>query len=140
MPPKFVRNVGSSEMASSRPSELVSLLNAGDSDDEDFFLKGPRMGGTLHKDEKIGKLQNKVGEVIDVMKDNVHKVMDRGYKLEELQDRSDDLVNNSELFRSRSNSLRHRMWWQNCRTKIIIGVVILLVLAVIIIPIIVQNS
>ena len=34
------------------------------------------------------RLQNQVGEVIDVMKDNVNKVMDRGYKLEELQDRS----------------------------------------------------
>lgn len=140
MPPKFVRSVGSSEIASSRPSELVSLLNAGDSEDEDFFLKGPRMSGTIKTDPKLGKLQNQVGEVIDVMKDNVNKVMDRGYKLEELQDRSDDLVNNSELFRSRSSSLRHRMWWQNCRAKIIICAVILLVLALIIIPIIVQNS
>ncbi|GAB1606110.1 vesicle-associated membrane protein 4-like [Argonauta hians] len=139
MPPKFVRNLGVSDVAGSRPAELVSLLNAGDSDDEDFFLKGPRMGEKIN-DPKIGRLQNQVGEVVDIMKDNVSRVMDRGYKLDELQDRSDDLVTNSDLFRSRSINLRQRMWWQNCRTKIIIGMIILIVLAVIIIPIIIQNS
>ncbi|CAI9730928.1 vesicle-associated membrane protein 4-like [Octopus vulgaris] len=139
MPPKFVRNLGASDVAGSRPAELVSLLNSGDSDDEDFFLKGPRMGEKI-ADPKIGKLQNQVGEVIDIMKDNVSRVMDRGCKLEDLQDRSDDLVTNSDLFRSRAVNLRQRMWWQNCWTKIIIGMVILIVLAVIIIPIIIQNS
>lgn len=34
------------------------------------------------------RLQNQVGEVVDVMQNNVSRVMERGDKLEDLQDKS----------------------------------------------------
>ena len=37
------------------------------------------------------RLQNEVDEVIDVMQDNIGRVMDRGERLEDLQDKSGNL-------------------------------------------------
>ncbi|KAJ8300827.1 hypothetical protein KUTeg_022346 [Tegillarca granosa] len=52
MPPKFVRNPGSSDYASARSAETRALLN--DDSDEDFFLTGPNADPKrLRSDPKI---------------------------------------------------------------------------------------
>ncbi|KAK7487383.1 hypothetical protein BaRGS_00021345 [Batillaria attramentaria] len=113
MPPKFARIPGSSDVASSSVSERRGLLD-GDSDDEDFFLRGPR--------------------------DNVNKVVERGDRLEDLQDKSDSLAGSADMFRSRSKSLHSSMWWKNCRMRILLAIVILIIVLVITIPIIVHFT
>ncbi|XP_060065721.1 vesicle-associated membrane protein 4-like [Ylistrum balloti] len=140
MPPKFVRNPGSGDYASSRSAETRALLEAG-SDEEDFFLQGPNVKtNSLREDPKINRLQNQVDDVVGIMKDNMGKVIDRGDRLEDLQDKSDNLASNSDLFRSRSRDLRKSMWWKNCKMKIILVLVIVIILAVIIIPIIASHT
>ena len=37
---------------------------------------------------KVGKVKGQVDEVVGVMKDNISKMMDRGDRLEDLQDKS----------------------------------------------------
>lgn len=140
MPPKFVRNPGGSDYSHARRDEKASLLDA-DSDDEDFFLTGPRSikPGGSRSDPKIDRLQNQVDEVVGVMQNNVSKVMERGDRLEDLQDQSDNLAGNADMFRSRARGLHKKMWWNNCKMKLALVVIILIVLLVIIIPIIVKS-
>ena len=46
---------------------------------------GPRFGP---RNDKIKHVQNQVDEVIDVMQENITKVIERGERLDELQDKS----------------------------------------------------
>ncbi|KAK6194410.1 hypothetical protein SNE40_000047 [Patella caerulea] len=140
MPPKFVRVPGREDISSSRDVERQNLLD-GDSDEEDFFYKGPNVRtDSLRNDPILGRLKGQVNDVVDVMKSNVSKVIDRGERLEDLQDKSDDLANNSDMFRTRAKGLHKSMWWKNCRMKLILAAIIIILLAIIIIPIILHYQ
>ncbi|KAB0377573.1 hypothetical protein FD755_012017, partial [Muntiacus reevesi] len=65
---------------------------------------------------KIGPcVQNQVDEVIDVMQENITKVIERGERLDELQDKSESLSDNATAFSNRSKQLRRQMWWRGCK-------------------------
>ncbi|KAK2155203.1 hypothetical protein LSH36_246g02054 [Paralvinella palmiformis] len=115
MPPKFKK-----EYEGSREPERQALLDFA-SDEDDFFLRGPNaqpdrlLGKSRTSDPKLSRLQNQVDEVIDVMQDNIGRVIDRGECLEDLQDKSEDLSSNADTFRIRAKGLRNKMWWKQCK-------------------------
>ncbi|XP_055898783.1 vesicle-associated membrane protein 4-like [Biomphalaria glabrata] len=140
MPPKFARIPDGSDRAGSQEAERRGLLD-GNSDDEDFFLKGPRVNtDKLKSDPKINRLHGQVEEVVDIMKSNVNKVIERGDRLEDLQDKSESLSSHSDMFRTRSKNLHKAMWWKNCRMKLIIAGVVVVIITIIVIIIVVQYS
>ncbi|GFO45728.1 vesicle-associated membrane protein 4-like [Plakobranchus ocellatus] len=140
MPPKFMRIPGHSDLASSQEVERRGLLD-GNSDDEDFFLRGPRVNTkSLQSDTKLNQLQGEVDDVVDIMKNNVNKVIERGDRLEDLQDKSESLSSHSDMFRSRAKGLHRTMWWNNCRMRIIIGLIIGIVVAIIVAALAVHFS
>lgn len=138
MPPKFARIPDHGDRNGARDIERQALLDA-DSEEDDFFLNGPRVSTKRLADPKIGRLQNQVNEVVDVMRTNVDRVIERGDRLEDLQDKSDHLATNSDMFRNRAKALHKNMWMQNCKMRLIMAFVIILILSIIIIPIIVSQ-
>ncbi|KAB0389715.1 hypothetical protein E2I00_018690 [Balaenoptera physalus] len=99
----------------------------------------------------ISSVQNQVDEVIDVMQENITKVIERGERLDELQDKSESLSDNATAFSNRSKQLRRQMWWRGCKKfsilqtsleeqkiKAIMALVAVIVLLVIIILIVVK--
>uniref|UniRef100_A0A8C5PIS2 Vesicle associated membrane protein 4 n=1 Tax=Leptobrachium leishanense TaxID=445787 RepID=A0A8C5PIS2_9ANUR len=137
MPPKFKRHLHDEEVTGSFKSERRNLLED-DSEEEDFFLRGPSAPKFGPRNDKIRQVQNQVDEVIDVMQENITKVIERGERLDELQDKSESLSDNATAFGSRSRQLRRQMWWREFKMKAIVALVILLILLVIIIPIILK--
>lgn len=132
MPPKFVRYPGNPDLIASDDRERRALLD-GNSDDEDFFLTGPRVKtDKLRSDPKISNLQNQVDDVVDIMKSNVSRVIERGDRLEDLQDKSESLSNSSDMFRTRAKGLHKKMWWQTCRMRLILALVIIIVIGIIV--------
>lgn len=125
MPPKFSRTPNSSGRDS---GERVGLLDA-DSDD-DFFLKGPPSGS-----EKVRQVQRQVGEVVGVMQNNIEKVLDRGERLEDLQDKSENLADTATDFNVRARRLQKRMWWKQMKMKICIGISLLLIILIIVLSV-----
>ncbi|XP_073499234.1 vesicle-associated membrane protein 4 isoform X2 [Phyllobates terribilis] len=83
-------------------------------------------------------VQNQVDEVIDVMQENITKVIERGERLDELQDKSESLSDNATAFSSRARQLRRQMWWRECKMKAIVALVFIFILLVIIVPIILK--
>ncbi|KAH3797226.1 vesicle-associated membrane protein 4-like [Dreissena polymorpha] len=139
MPPKFSRNPDGSDRHNSRDVERQALLDA-ESEEDDFFLSGPGVNTRALPDPKIGRLRGQVDEVVGVMKENVSRVIERGDRLEDLQDKSDSLANNSDMFRSRAKALHKNMWWKNCKMRMILVLVIIIILAIVIIPIIITQT
>lgn len=81
---------------------------------------------------KLGRLQSQVEDVVDTMKANIEKVVDRGQSLDELNDRSENLVNSGDLFHKRSRNLRKSMWLRTCRARIYLGLTLGVILVLII--------
>uniref|UniRef100_A0ABI7WB11 V-SNARE coiled-coil homology domain-containing protein n=1 Tax=Felis catus TaxID=9685 RepID=A0ABI7WB11_FELCA len=115
MPPKFKRHLNDDDVTGSVKSERRNLLEDDSDEEEDFFLRGPSGPRFGPRNDKIKHVQNQVDEVIDVMQENITKVIERGERLDELQDKSESLSDNATAFSNRSKQLRRQMWWRGCR-------------------------
>lgn len=80
----------------------------------------------------ICRLQEHVDEVQQIMSQNIDKIMQRGQNLDYLEDRSEVLSSNANEFRVGARRVSRKMWWQNMKINIIIGIVILAIIAIII--------
>lgn len=67
------------------------------------------------------------------MRDNMKKVSQRGERLDNLQDKTDNLAVSAQGFRRGANRVRKAMWWKDMKMRmwIAIGVVILLVIIIV---------
>jgi len=83
-------------------------------------------------DEKIRLVQSEIGIVTNVMKQNIEKVMDNTEKLNQIQNKTEDLESNARLFGQKTKELRKAMWWKNMKIKLmIIGIILLLILIIV---------
>ena len=72
-------------------------------------------------------------QVVDIMKDNMDKVLERDTKLTDLDSRADALQMESKQFETSAKKVKRKNWCANMKMKIIIVVVVLLIIAVIVI-------
>ncbi|KAG9350942.1 hypothetical protein JZ751_024831 [Albula glossodonta] len=89
MPPKFKRHLNDDEVTGSVRSERRNLLEEDSDEEEDFFL-----------------VQTQVDEVIDVMQENISKVIERGERLDDLQDKSGETKTAASWSTRHSGSVR----------------------------------
>ncbi|XP_021377753.1 vesicle-associated membrane protein 3-like isoform X2 [Mizuhopecten yessoensis] len=85
------------------------------------------------KYDKLDQTNKQVKEVTGLLKENVERVLDRGEKIDRLQERSEDLESNAINFQSSSRRLRKKMWCKNCKMNCIIAAVVFGIIAVIVI-------
>uniref|UniRef100_A0A3B5AE76 Vesicle associated membrane protein 4 n=1 Tax=Stegastes partitus TaxID=144197 RepID=A0A3B5AE76_9TELE len=122
MPPKFKRHLNDDEVTGSIRSERRNLLEEDSDEEEDFFLRGPTGPRFGPQNDKIKQVQSQVDEVIDVMQENISKVIERGERLDDLQDKSESLSDNASAFSSRAKQLHRRMWWRDMKVGCFMGV------------------
>ncbi|ORY01533.1 synaptobrevin [Basidiobolus meristosporus CBS 931.73] len=77
-------------------------------------------------------VQQQVDDVVNIMQENVNRVMERGECLDSMNDKADDLEAGAQQFRRGVNHVRQRMWRKNLKMKIIIAAIVLLLLVIII--------
>ena len=91
----------------------------------------------------VERLRGNVDEVKDQMVENIGKVVARGERLEDLNERTEELNAHAGEFKVVSTALRKKLCWQNVRYRciiIIIVIVILLVIAGVIAGIVAATS
>ncbi|POI34656.1 hypothetical protein CIB84_001593 [Bambusicola thoracicus] len=71
-------------------------------------------------------------QVVDIMRVNVDKVLERDQKLSELDDRADALQAGASVFESSAAKLKRKYWWKNCKMMIMMGVICAIVVVVIV--------
>lgn len=57
-------------------------------------------------------------QVVDIMRVNVDKVLERDQKLSELDDRADALQAGASQFETSAAKLKNKYWWKNAKVKI----------------------
>lgn len=83
--------------------------------------------------KRLQQAQAQVGEVVDIMRVNVEKVLERDQKISELDRRADDLQEGASQFQQHAVKLKRKYWWENIKMWIIIGVILLAVVIIVVI-------
>ncbi|KCV69018.1 hypothetical protein H696_04438 [Fonticula alba] len=82
--------------------------------------------------DKLPQPQSQVDEVVSIMHQNLGKVMERGERLDDLQERTDQLQNQANQFRTGATKIRKQFWWKNVKLNLIIAGIVILLLIIII--------
>ncbi|XP_055537221.1 vesicle-associated membrane protein 2-like [Wyeomyia smithii] len=98
----------------------------------DGIVGGPRTPQQVAAQKRLQQTQAQVDEVVDIMKTNVEKVLERDQKLSELDDRADALQQGASQFEQQAGKLKRKFWLQNLKMMIIMGVIGLVILAIIV--------
>ncbi|XP_055916144.1 synaptobrevin isoform X2 [Eupeodes corollae] len=80
----------------------------------------------------LQQTQAKVDEVVDIMRVNVEKVLERDQKLSELGERADALEHGASQFEQQAGKLKRKQWWANVKMMIIMGVIGVVLLIIVI--------
>uniref|UniRef100_A0A6I8NF27 Vesicle associated membrane protein 3 n=2 Tax=Ornithorhynchus anatinus TaxID=9258 RepID=A0A6I8NF27_ORNAN len=82
---------------------------------------------------RLQQAQNQVDEVVDIMRVNVDKVLERDQKLSELDDRADALQAGASQFETSAAKLKRKYWWKNCKMWAILITVVVVIIIIIIV-------
>jgi len=88
--------------------------------------------GSTGGSKKLQQTQTQVNEVVDIMRENVEKVIDRDIKLSELDDRANALQQGASQFETQAAKLKSKFWWKNMKMWIILIVIGLIVVIIIV--------
>ncbi|KAI8339374.1 synaptobrevin-domain-containing protein [Chlamydoabsidia padenii] len=98
----------------------------------DPYIPNNQRGANTGGNQKTQQVQQQVDEVVNIMQENIDKVMQRGERLDDLRGKTEDLQSTAGHFRRGANQVRKRMWWKDLKWKIIIAVTIIVILGIII--------
>ncbi|XP_005378839.1 PREDICTED: vesicle-associated membrane protein 1 [Chinchilla lanigera] len=87
----------------------------------------------MTSNRRLQQTQAQVEEVVDIMRVNVDKVLERDQKLSELDDRADALQAGASQFESSAAKLKRKYWWKNCKMMIMLGAICAIIVVVIVI-------
>uniref|UniRef100_A0A3Q3JP05 V-SNARE coiled-coil homology domain-containing protein n=1 Tax=Monopterus albus TaxID=43700 RepID=A0A3Q3JP05_MONAL len=71
----------------------------------------------LTSNRRLQQTQAQVDEVVDIMRVNVDKVLERDQKLSELDDRADALQAGASQFETSAAKLKNKYWWKNAKVS-----------------------
>lgn len=119
----------------------VPLLSGNDEDSEDELFERVKEGNAYKQSpNKLNKVKNELEGVINTMKTNIGKVIDRGDRLEDLEAKSESFEMSAFQFKSTSTKLQNRMWWHNFKMKAIFGCIVVAVVIIIIVWIVLKYK
>eukprot|EP00043_Microstomoeca_roanoka_P015993 m.161080 g.161080 ORF g.161080 m.161080 type:complete len:184 (+) comp16372_c0_seq2:447-998(+) len=143
MPPKF-RKVGLVDDPSADARR--TLLEESDEEIFDFRETNQPNARTKsksdgsHADPALQRARREVDEAVDIMRQNIGKVLDRGGRLDDLEDKSEVLMQGAFAFQRGSRRLTRELWWKRTRARIIIGLIITAVLGLIILVFVLKSK
>lgn len=81
---------------------------------------------------KLDATRQKVDDLKDVMHKNIEIVIDRGQKIDDLEQKAVDLEHGASKFKDNSSALKSKMRWQYWRNVALIVLVVLILLGILI--------
>ncbi|CAK9830307.1 Vesicle-associated membrane protein 4 [Anthophora retusa] len=123
--------------AATDEKELL-LEHDSDQDENMLFNRPSTSSEDTQVDGKMDSVRLQIREVTEVMRENVQKVMERGERLEDLQEASERLNMTGNEFRATAKKAQQRAWLQNFKTRIIlVAITVTVVICIIVLDIMV---
>ncbi|KAI0057187.1 synaptobrevin, partial [Artomyces pyxidatus] len=85
---------------------------------------------------KTAAIQAQIDDTVNIMRDNITKVVERQERLDSLQDKTDNLAVSAQGFRRNANRVRKVCLWKDMKMRIIIGVAIAIIIVIIVVSIV----
>ncbi|XP_074033274.1 synaptobrevin-like [Leptinotarsa decemlineata] len=85
---------------------------------------------------KLEQTQQQVNEVVNIMRLNVEKVLEREQKLPELHSRAEALHEGGKGFKQQAEKLKKKLWWKNIKMMLVMGLIGVIILIIIIVSLI----
>lgn len=92
-----------------------------------------------NKADTLSETQEKVDEVVDIMKENTEKVLQRGENVAILEERAKGVLDQASQFDKISTALKRKFWWQNYKMWIMLVCAVLAIAGVIAISIVISQ-
>ncbi|KAH8867468.1 Synaptobrevin-like protein [Schistosoma japonicum] len=86
----------------------------------------------IKTNKRLQQTQAQVNEVVDIMRVNVDKVLERDKNLSELDGRADALQAGASQFEASAGKLKRKLWWKNCKMLTVLGVLVVILIIVLI--------
>ena len=80
---------------------------------------------------KLDDTKKQVDTVIDIMKDNIEKVLQRDQKLGDIENQTEELQSGANRFQKVSTKLKQKLWCKNMRFVMILSAIFLILIMVI---------
>ncbi|CAF4738707.1 unnamed protein product [Rotaria sp. Silwood1] len=91
-------------------NDSIPATNVGDAPAP---VAGPGSGGS----RRLAQQQAQIDEVVDIMRQNIDKVLERDKNLSHLDDRADKLQTNAAQFEKQAGKLKRKFWLQNMKVN-----------------------
>nr|AAO83848.1 synaptobrevin isoform A [Lymnaea stagnalis] len=101
---------------------------------------GPGMQPPREQSKRLQQTQAQVDEVVDIMRVNVEKVLDRDQKISQLDDRAEALQAGASQFEASAGKLKRKYWWKNCKMMLILGAIIGIICIIIIVWVVTSTK
>ncbi|CAG9539546.1 unnamed protein product [Cercopithifilaria johnstoni] len=102
---------------------------------EPFSLPVTHIGrttATTLNSNKLHKTQKKLEEVIEIVRGDIDRIIEREGRLQNLTARVDEMESRAEQFSRKAVQIRRNMWWRSVRlTMAIVGACMLFIVGVI---------
>ena len=86
----------------------------------------------MSSNDKIQEVQLEITEAKQQVEMVIINVIERGEKLEDLEEKSNQLVSSAGMFKKQAKKVKRKMWWQNLKMKIFLFIIFLIILGTII--------
>ncbi|WVW78095.1 hypothetical protein I302_100046 [Kwoniella bestiolae CBS 10118] len=90
--------------------------------------KANTKGNTSQRD-RIDALHAEVDATKDILHKNIEHMVERGDRLDHLQDRTDELTLQARTFNTTARKTNRLMWWKNMKWTIAVCVLVVIILA-----------
>jgi t-SNARE complex subunit (syntaxin) len=103
---------------------------------------GPQGGMQPPREQskRLQQTQAQVDEVVDIMRVNVDKVLDRDQKILQLDDRAEALQVGASQFEASAGKLKRKYWWKNCKMWLILIAVIVVIIIIIVVWVVTTQN
>jgi hypothetical protein len=81
---------------------------------------------------KINSMQQQVNDVILIMKDNLDKTLERDEKIDNIENKTEELQDNSKRFEKVSIKLKQKMMWKNIKFILVLAIILLMFIIIVI--------
>merc|ERR1711998_161432 len=94
----------------------------------------------LAKADKLTGVLDQVDQVKGVMQENVNQMLQTHEKLEDLENKADNMRNEAQRFKKGATELKKQQWWKNIKMMMILGCITVTVIAVIVVIIVKSTT
>lgn len=96
---------------------------------------GPQGGMQPPREQskRLQQTQAQVDEVVDIMRVNVEKVLERDQKISQLDDRAEALQAGASQFEASAGKLKRKYWWKNLKMMLVLGAIIAIIVIIIVV-------